>query len=289
MLGPSGLPAPSDVRNLLAGFPGIQTGQKTLVLNGTTLIGSALITGIDTTQLDSLMRVTGAGIPTSPALTYILAISVVDPVYGQLMLTQAATASATVALTFTFNAVVTDQWFQNALNGEVLPLIQRWCRQTFNAIQTYVEYYDGTGSSILVLRRKPVVALINLSYTNVDSNLYYLTPSAMQIISDEGILKAKANFNESTYTPIFWKGQKNLRVTYTAGFASCPVDIATAILYLLAESALGIIADQTGGGGLSIQGYNRDYGKRGRYSNIRNTLARKAYSLLRLYMIGTTS
>jgi len=259
---------------------------QTLALTGTLTSGSITVTNIDTTQLDSLMRVTGTGIPTSPLPTYIADVIVVDPLYGSLTLTQAATATGPQTLTFTFNKVLTDQWLVNARDNEVLPNVQRWCRQKFNAVETVVEYYDGNGSSILPLRRRPVQALLNLSYTNVDSNLYYLTPSAMVLIGEEGILKAKANFNESTFCPVFWKGQRNLRVTYTVGYANCPSEVATAILYFMSEVGLGHIADMTGGGGLSIQGYSRDYGQRGRYSNLRNSLTRRALALLRPYMTG---
>jgi len=286
MFGPNALPAPSDVRNLLASYPDVQTGKQTLVLPGTLSSGSAIVTGIDTTKLDSLMQVSGTGIPNIPLATFVLAIGVVDPMNGTLTLTQAATANGVQLLTFTFNSVVTDQWYANCLNGEVLPFVSRITRMTFNGVQTITEYYDGNGSSVLALRRRPIVALLSVSYTNVDSNLYYLTPSALVVITDEGILKAKANFNESTYTPIFWKGQRNIRVTYQVGFANCPIDVGTAIMYLLAESALGIIADQTGGGSVSLQGYSHDHGKRGLYTNLRNSLARKAYALLRVYMTG---
>jgi len=284
-----GLPAPSDVRNFLYGYPDIgavAAGQKTITLSGTLSPGSAIVTGINTTQLDALMQVTGTGIATSPLSTFVLAIGVVDPVAGTLTLTQPATGTGVQQLTFTFNAVLTDEWLANVLSGEILPNVQRWTRQQFNAITTVTEYYDGNGSSILALRRRPVVQLLNISYTNVDSNLYYLTPSAVVMIADEGIIKAKANFNESTYTPIFWKGQRNIRIQYQVGYANCPVDVATAMMYLMAEVALGHIADQTGGGNASFQGYSRDGGKRGLYTNIRNSLARRAHSLLRQYMTG---
>jgi hypothetical protein len=183
-------------------------------------------------------------------------------------------------------SVVSDAWIQAVIDDEIVPYVHEKCRQRFDAVETVTEYYDGTGSSILVLRRRPVTEVLNLSYTNVDSNLYYLTPSAMVLIGSEGILKAKANFNESTYTPIFWKGQRNLRVTYKVGYANCPADAAQAIKYFAAEATLGHVADQTGGGSLSVQNYSRDYGSRGRYSNIRNSLARRGLALLRKYMTG---
>jgi len=287
--GLNGLPAPSDVRNFLYQYPEIgapAAGRTTLVLTGTTAIGSALVTGIDTTQLDAMMQVTGTGIPAAPLSTFVLSVGTVDPVDGTLMLTQAATATGSVSLTFTFNSVITDQWIADRFNGEVKPFVQRITRQAFDQVQTVEEYYDGNGSSVLALRRKPAVALLNISYTNVDSTLYYLTPSAVVLIQDEAIIKAKANFNESTYTPIFWKGQRNIRIRYQVGYANCPLEVANAMLYFLAEAALGHIADQTGGGSVSLQGYSHDHGNRGMYTNIRNSLARRAYALLRPYMTG---
>jgi hypothetical protein len=182
--------------------------------------------------------------------------------------------------------VVSDGWIHDVIENEIVPYVHEKCRQRFDAVETVTEYYDGTGASILVLRRRPVIEIVNLSYTNVDSNLYYLTPTAMQLLGAEGIIKAKANFNESTYTPIFWKGQRNLRVTYKVGYANCPNDVAQAIKYFAAEALLGHVADQTGGGSLSVQNYSRDYGTRGRYSNIRNSLARRGLALLRKYMTG---
>ena len=65
-----------------------------------------------------------------------------------------------------------------------------------------------------------------------------MTPSAIQVIPDEGILKAKANFNESTYIPIFYRGTKNIRVQYQAGYSDYPSDIFEAVCRLTAEQAL---------------------------------------------------
>ena len=276
-------PTPADVRKLLKGF-NIDT-KSTLVLAGNLQSGVATVTGIDTTSLEPSFYVSGANIP---ALTKVLSVDVVDPANGQITLDSQATGTASgVSLTFTYYDVLTDDWFNDCLNNEVQPYVEAKCRQKFDQIETVTEYYDGTGSSILVLRRRPVVSLVSLSYTNVDSNLYYLTPTAMVLIPDDGVLKAKANFNESTYTPIFWKGQRNLRVEYQVGWATCPADVAQAIKYMMAESGLGQIADQTGGGGLSLQAFSREYGDRGRYTNIRNMFAAKAYGLLRKYMTGT--
>ena len=278
----NGFPSPSDVRAFLKGY-GLDV-ESTLSLTGTLTMDSPVVTEIDTTKLEVGFYISGSGIP---AYTKILTVDVLDPVAGQITLDDAATATGSKNLTFTYYDAVTDGWLSDVRDNEVKPFLERVCRQKFDGIETVTEYYDGTGSSILALRRRPIIRVVSLSYTNVDSNLYYLSPTAMQVIADEGILKAKANFNESTYTPIFWKGQRNLRVIYQVGWATCPNDVAQAVKYLIAEAALGHVADMTGGGSLSTNGYSKDYGKRGRYTNARNSLARRAHAILRKYMTGT--
>ena len=72
----------------------------------------------------------------------------------------------------------------------------------------------------------------------------------------------------------------------TTGFSSIPPDVYEAIMYLTAEAALGHIGSRTGGGSISVQGYGRSFGSRGKYTDIRNDLARQGISLLRHYMTG---
>ena len=54
---------------------------------------------------------------------------------------------------------------------------------------------------------------------------------------EEGLLKAKANLTSSTYIPIFYRGDRNVAVTYTVGFAQMPVYVFQAVTCLLAERA----------------------------------------------------
>ncbi len=279
-----GFPAPADVRAFLQNY-GLDL-KSTLTLQGTTAVGSAIVTGLDTTGLRPWMYVAGTGIQKN---TQIASVDIVDPTNGQITLNAPATAAGSPTLTITYYSVLGDDWYTDVLNKEIIPIVNRMTRQSFNGIQTVTEYYDGTGSSVLSLRRRPIVALLNLSYTNVDSTLYYLSPMAMQVIADEGVLKAKANFNESTYSPVFWKGQKNLRVTYSYGWATCPDDVSQAIKYILASLALTQVANFTGGGNLSAQGYSRDFGKNGRYTDLRSSLVHRAYALLRNYASGAGS
>src|SRR5512137_1060087 len=280
----AGIPEPQDIRELLEGY-GLEN-QTTLTLSGDLAIGSAVITGIDTTRLAPLMNIFGVGIP---AAAQIVSIDV-PGTSGQITMSAPATASGTdVVITVTYFCVVSDKWIQDRIDQLIIPFVKRITRQSFDGIQEITEYYDGTGSPIMVLRRRPIVQLMKISYTNVDANLYYLTPNAMQIIYDEGILKAKANFNESSYIPIFYKGVRNIRITYTYGYATCPKDVAEAIMRLAASEVLGHIAGKTGGGNVGVQGFSPNYGENGKYTQPRKDLVKTANALLRPYMTGMAS
>jgi hypothetical protein len=233
------------------------------------------------------MFITGAGIAPN---TCILSVTTSDPTNGVIVLdTPTLSGGAGVALTITYYSAVSDNWLANVRDNFVLPWVTQKTRQSFSGIQQATEYYDGTGSSLMILRRRPIVSLINIHYTNVDSNLYYLTPSAIQVIPDEGILKAKANFNESTYIPIFYKGTRNIVIVYTYGYSTMPSDVQEAITCLCAEKALAMVGSKTGGGDLSGQGYSRSFGKSGKWTHMRRELAREGLATLRTYMTGAGS
>ena len=275
-------PVPSDVRALLKGYGFDLTATMSGV--GTTANGNAQVTGVDTTKLVPQMIVSGTGIQ---AGSRVLTVDVIDSVAGKFTMDVIAQANGSPALTFTYFPACDDSWLANRRDNFILPWITRVTRQNFTAIQQYTEFYDGTGGSVLALRRRPIVSLDLIAYTNVDSNLYYLTPSAIQVIAEEGLLKAKANFNESTYIPIFYRGDRNVKVVYKAGFASMPNDVAEAVTCLMAEQALAHAASKTGGGSsASGQGYNKSFGDAGKWGNRRKELAAEAMSLLRQYMTG---
>jgi hypothetical protein len=277
----TGLPQPADIRELLEGY-GIET-QRTIVLTGTLVSGSAVVSGIDTRALARYMNLFGVGIP---AAAQIATVDLVGE-SGQITMTAPATAEGTdVAITATYFCVVSDKWIQDRIDRLIIPYVKRITRLSFDGIETVTEYYDGTGSPIMVLRRRPIVQIIAISYTNVDANFYYLTPTALQVIKEEGILKAKANFNESSYIPIFFKGDRNIRIQYQYGFDTCPADVSEAIARLTASEVLGHVAGKLGGGNIGTQGFNPNYGENGKYTQPRKDLVKTANALLRAYMTG---
>lgn len=277
-----GLPSASDIRNLLEGY-GLDL-TATLARTGTWSNGSAVITGINTTGLQQYHYLAGTGI--APG-SQIASVDIDDPVNGQITMDVVAIGDQTGgSLTVTYFCAVSDKWLMDQRDKMIIPWVERKTRQSFRGVVQVTEYYDGTGSPIMILRRRPIVELIAISYTNVDANLYYLTPTAMQVIADEGILKAKANFNESSYIPIFFRGDRNIRITYRYGFADCPDDISMAIAQLVAEQALMHAGSKTGGGDLAVQAFSRGYGENGKWTHARKNLAKLAYSTLRQYVVG---
>jgi len=275
-----GVPSPAEIRDRLEDY-GLDL-QGTISAVGSWTNGASMITGINTLGLQAYMFCAGNGIA---AGTRVLSITTSDPVNGVLVLdTPTTLAGVNTPLSFVYYSVVSDKWLAGIRDNYVMPWVNAHTRQSFDGIKQATEYYDGTGSSLMILRRRPIVSLINIHYTNVDSNLYYLTPSAIQVIADEGILKAKANFNESTYIPIFYKGSRNVVVVYTYGYSTMPDDVKEAICCLCAEQALAHVGSKTGGGDLSGQGYSRSFGSSGKWTHERKTLAKEGLSLLRNYM-----
>jgi hypothetical protein len=55
-------------------------------------------------------------------------------------------------------------------------------------------------------------------------------------------------------------------------------------MYLTAYQCLNFVAARTGGGSLSVQAHNRNYGQLGKYNDIMQSLSRMAMALLKPYM-----
>jgi hypothetical protein len=181
-------------------------------------------------------------------------------------------------------AILTTAWLEKRLDNFVVPYVERITRQSFSGVATVTEYYSGNGKNILIFNRKPVVAVTEIRYVLGSNNISILNLGNIEVVQSEGILKAKRNYEESFYLPVFAKGDYNIKVTYTYGYTSCPADVAEAITYLCAEQALGFIGARTGGGSITMQSYGRQFGERGKYQDIRNDLSRQAYALLSPYM-----
>lgn len=90
--------------------------------------------------------------------------------------------------------------------------------------KSYTETYDGVNSSKLFLQNYPVTAIASLSIDNVSIPL-----AANSTVT--GYLFNKNTISLNGYS--FTRGNQNISVTYTAGYATTPFDLEQAVLELI--------------------------------------------------------
>jgi hypothetical protein len=184
------------------------------------------------------------------------------------------------------DSVLSDSWIENCRDNEVIPHVKDITRMTFEGEAETTEYYNGNGHSVLILNRRPVVELVSIETVGaiVVGNLV----NATELIPAEGMIKARTNYKEAVYGPIFPKGDKNIKVTYKYGYVDYPNDVKRAVALLVAAKSLALVGARTGGGSLTVQSHSRNYGPGGKYSDIRKELIASGYGLLKKYMTSVT-
>lgn len=137
-----------------------------------------------------------------------------------------------------------DALLANIITSASAFLINWFNRQILTA--TYTEKYNGNGKQFLQVRNWPITAISSLS-----SNGIAIVPSP------DGILDGYI-FDDTLATvyllgPLYFnKGIRNIFITYTAGYATVPVDIAQACNELVGakfkrRQRIGITSQQIGG------------------------------------------
>jgi hypothetical protein len=106
--------------------------------------------------------------------------------------------------------------------------IERYCQRQFKS-QSYTEYHHGRNQNILLFQQYPVTAVSELridfqaEFTASDT----LIPAADYRIGDD------SNTLVLVSGQVFSKGVNNVRVMYTAGFATIPSSIENACLWIV--------------------------------------------------------
>lgn len=183
---------------------------------------------------------------------------------------------------------ISNSWIEARRDNFVIPFIERITRIAFSGVQTYADYVSGNGTNILFLPRRNCITLISVKYVLGGDNQRVLNLANLEFIAQEGILKAKRNAVETWIMPVFPKGDRNMLVTYTAGYddISMPADIKESIIYRTASMILTFISSRSGGGDITIEGYSKSYGSRGKYGQIRDEIDRMSENILRKYITG---
>ncbi len=177
---------------------------------------------------------------------------------------------------------ISDTWIQDEIDNTVIPFAENFCRTSFSAVQTVSEIYSGNGTSLIILNRKNITAVLAIQLIRDTNYVSYISPAAVEVLAAEGILKARTNYNEGIYCTLWPKGNDNIKIQYTYG-GTCPNDVKKALIKLTAILVLGLIEGRTGGGDLSVQGFARSYGKMGKYTNVIMKIYRQAMSTLKRY------
>jgi hypothetical protein len=179
-------------------------------------------------------------------------------------------------------SLVSDTFINNEMSDMIVPYIEKVCRTSLQSLVQVTEWYSGNGSSILVMNRRNIVQLITIALVRGSDFLSYINLDAIDLVASEGILKARTRVSEGYYFSIFPKGEDNLRITYTYGNA-LDAQLALAVKYLACITVLDNLEGRTGGGSISTEGWTRDFGSQGKYSNYRRKLAARALWILNQY------
>lgn len=185
------------------------------------------------------------------------------------------------------SANISTTWIERRRDKFIKPFLRKRTRLPLEGSETILsEVHSGTGEQILTLNRRFVSSVERIKILT-SNTVNTVDIGSIQILSREGILKSMMSYESATSYPMFPKGKNNLLVDYTVTVPpDAEADICEAIIYLLCEKVLGQLASRTGGGNLSVQGFSRDFGPRGRWSHVRNDFARDAAALLKPYMTG---
>lgn len=161
---------------------------------------------------------------------------------------------------------------------------------SLSGVTQYTEWHDGSGNSELMLDRKNIVALVSIYVITQPNWQFAISSSGIDIISSQGLLRAKAatDMEFQARPPLFPKGENNIKVTYTAGYATMPADLLRALLLLTQADALGDTAAQAGDpASINVVAWSRSWSNpRGQYGNIRNQMYAQASEIIRRYGSG---
>ena len=132
-------------------------------------------------------------------------------------------------------AQTTDDTILSRLISASSALLQSWLNRNILA-QVYTEVLDGQGNNQIVFANYPVTAVASLSIDKI------IIPASI----DGGVLQAGYGFDDgrlwvigyqftrnSGYANDFTRGRGNVTVSYTAGYATVPLDIEQACIEMV--------------------------------------------------------
>ncbi len=144
--------------------------------------------------------------------------------------------------------------------------IESHCRRAF-ASAAVTEYLDGTGTSRIVLPRRPVTVLTSI---HEDSGRAFaadteVDPADLVLHPERGIVDRVGG--------VFARGARTLKVAYTAGYATVPDDVALACVKLAAAWFAHARSGADGVRRESLGGYAAEYAASALPADVEGALA----------------
>lgn len=136
---------------------------------------------------------------------------------------------ANVKLHLKISVTAQDSWLDRAL-GAITKKFETFCNRKFKA-NTYTEFHDGNGKRGLIYVFNPPVGTVSVLNEDVDRDFGSSTAFASSdfiTYEDEGkveLLTGANTLNAEINPVIFGKGQQNIKIVYTGGFADIPEDL----------------------------------------------------------------
>jgi hypothetical protein len=269
--------SPAVIREILEGYcldcETVTEGEITLTSD------SPIATLAEDQRLLSQTRVDAEGLPEGTRI--------IVKAGTELTLSVMATETGTFPATFRQYKNLSDNWLVNTRDYQIIPVVRRFTGLSFDGVKRITEYHSGTGSTILFVDHRPIRKVHAINLITNPENWVYVSPSSIEPIPEEGILKLKAVLESwQNYVPAFPRGTDNIKIDYEYGYDEIPPEVCRAVAMLTAAQALVMIGSRSGGGSLSVQGYTKNYGQRGKYTDYINELERWGDGILRNYVMG---
>lgn len=147
---------------------------------------------------------------------------------------------------------VSDDFIERTWETQIRPIVERYAPTGLTECEEWVKCRDGKG----YLSHRDIVDCDCKGLSRVDA--------------EQGIIYG--SFPDSVLVKYSYGGEFD--------------DVKRAATLLTASFILGYVGASTGGGSLSVQGYSRNYGARGKWHDTRQEFDRAAYELLQKYVVG---
>lgn len=110
--------------------------------------------------------------------------------------------------------------------------VERYCKRTFALTSHTAEYHDGGGRTAIFLDNFPLGELVSVTVIEAGGAEVEIDGDSFRMNDGTGEIRFKRD-SSGAYT-CFPRGFRNIKVSYTAGFAPVPEDVTEAAAQLAA-------------------------------------------------------